>query len=88
MSRLGWAILGLLAIILGLAVAAWLMNMPLLLIVAGVTIALLIVFLLVTRRSGRTRPVSGPGEPRPAPATPAGTAAGSPTESDQDRRGA
>ena len=77
-----------LVIIAGLAVAAWLMNMPMLLIVAGVAIALLIVFLLVTRRSGRTRPVSGPAMPRPAPATPATTAAGSPPESDQDRRGA
>ena len=82
MSGLGWAILGLLVIIAGLAVAAWLMNMPMLLIVAGVAIALLIVFLLVTRRSGRTRPVTGPAEPRPAPATPAGTAPGSPPESD------
>jgi uncharacterized membrane protein YfcA len=82
MSGLGWAIFGLLVIIVGLAVAAWLMNMPIVLIVAGVAIALLIVFLLVTRKSGRTRPVSGPAEPRPAPATPAGTAAGSPQEND------
>ena len=82
MSGLGWAILGLLVIIAGLAVAAWLMNMPMLLIVAGVAIALLIVFLLVTRRSGRTRPVAGPAEPRPAPATPARSAPGSPPESD------
>ena len=78
MSGLAWAIIGMVAILLGLAYAAWLMNMPLLLIAAGLATALLILFLLVTRRSGRTRPVDGPAESGPSRPAPPGTPAGQP----------
>ena len=82
MPGLFWALLGVVAILMGLAFAAWLLNMPIVLIASALAIALLIVFLLVTRGSGKTSPVAGPAEPAPTPPAPTGTTAGGPPRSE------
>ena len=75
MSGLAWGLVGVLMILIGLAYAAWLMNMPLMLIIVGLAIALLILFLLVTRGAGRTSPVAEPDESGPKLPPPPGTPA-------------